>query len=392
MTDIDKIRVNGRDIQVGQPLARSVYSRSGELLLKKGRAITTSRQKDVLMQSGYFLNSDIESEALFRQSVMSIDDLNHVDDNDVFDVKNGWIEELYDVFNLIHHSEVVNFRYRILKLAVEMQCYIENHHDALLAAFQMDHENHYGLVHALFSATTCEMIAKSVGLTQIERLGIIAGALTHDIGIVEMQDKLHLQETSLSDEQWKLVRGHPKKSYDTLLELEVDDPVWLNIAHHHHERLDGSGYPEGLKGDQLSIAVRIMCIADMYTAIIRPTVFRSEKSGKKALTILYKERGTCLDAELIDLFIKEIGIFPLGSLVRLQSNEVAVVVKRGKTRSKPIVLAVLDVNGKAYPEAILRNSEVDEFKIIGEMSLVKNRLIYNRIEEAVSNAKSHLIN
>lgn len=379
-------RSNQLIIKIGEPLVQSVYSENGDLLLKKGRIITTERQKMILINLGFCLQSECENIPESRPKSLSASRNKSENQEDIFDIKSRWLEELFRVFNLAKQTQVANFSYRVIRLATEIQRISECQQDALLAAFQLDHENHYGLVHALHCAVICETIAKSIGLSRIDRLGIIAGALTHDLGIVEVQDKLHQQKTALTDQQWQQIRQHPYQSWQKLVELGVNDKIWLDIAQQHHERLDGTGYPDGLSDKQLPLGVRIMAVADIYTALIRPTVFRSENSGKSALTVLYKERGATLDARLVDVLIKEIGVYPIGSLVRLSNQEIAVVIKCGEIKSKPVVSALLSPDGQIYPSSKLRQTAEIQFKIVKELSLAKNRFLHTNIENEWSSS------
>jgi len=377
-------RVKGLDIEIGSPLISSVYSKENMLLLKKGRIITTQHQKLILVNSGYILKS-VKKE-LTPPLLTSAKNERYNVKGDIFDIKSRWLEELYLVFNLAEkedkeEKENTNFSHRILTLALEIQEVHEFQPNALLAAFQLDNENHYGLVHALHCAVLCEAIAKSLKVPRVERLGILAGALTHDLGIVTIQDKLHKQKESLSDEQWKDVQQHSRRGHQKLIDLGVSDKIWLEIALHHHERLNGTGYPDQLKADEMALGVRIMSIVDIYTAMIRPTIFRAENSGKTTLTILYKEKGISLDANLVDVLINKLGVFPLGTLVKLANGETAVVTKRGDVKSKPIVTALLGLDTGLYKKPVERDTALDEFKIKHDLSLVKHQLLQSQIEK-----------
>jgi HD-GYP domain-containing protein (c-di-GMP phosphodiesterase class II) len=379
-------RVKGQDIDIGEPLSHSVYSQNGDLLLKNGRIITTIRQKSILLNAGFILLSDLKKRNRVPHTQVPLLSTRKPVNEDVFDIKSRWLEELYLVFNLQHKVDASNFCSKILALALEIQIVTETQAENLLAAFQLDQENHYGLVHSLHCAVICESLALSIDMPRIERLGVIAGALTHDIGIVEIQDELHKQETALSDEQWQEVQQHPVIGHKKLIKMGVNDADWLAIALSHHERINGKGYPKGLKGEEVPLSVRIMSISDIYTALIRPTVFRPENTGKSALTVLYKERGESLDAKLVDVLIQRMGVFPLGTLVKLVNDETAVVIKRGSNTTKPHVASILDHSKQLYKTPIKRDTSDADYKIVGELSLEKHRLIHSNIEKLFSHA------
>jgi HD-GYP domain-containing protein (c-di-GMP phosphodiesterase class II) len=371
------VKVQKKEITVGVPLTNSIYNSTGELLLKKGRMITTLRQMDILLKQGHV---QVNVQVSDRERKSTLPHCKRSVNIDIFDLKSIWLEELYLVFNLAKKTIATNFSYRLINLSLELQQQAENRQDALIAAFQLDHENHYGLIHALHCAVICEIIAKAEGIPRIERLSIIVGALTHDLGIIDVQDKLHQQITPLTDQQRTEIQTHSTKSYAKLCQLGVNDNTWLNIAKYHHERLDGSGYPDGLKGEEIPVSVKIMSIADIYTAIIRPTPFREEKSGKSALSILYREKNISLDARLIDLFIQEFGVNPPGSLVRLKNREIAVVTHRGASMIHPVVAALQSGDGVIYSPPKKRDTRDKNNKIVGNEPLKKNSLILSKVE------------
>ncbi len=361
-------------IKVGSPIAQSIYLKSGDLLFKHGRMVTSQRQKKVLVAQGFFLD---EPELVPPKPAPSADviptyALNHAPPpakDTIFDVKERWLGELYHIFKLAREPLVVSFSYQITKLANEIQWVCEYHQDALLAAFHIDSESDYGLLHALHRAIIGEVIAKQSDLTRNQRLPILCGALTHDLGMADIQTALHHQKSALTDEQVQQLKQHPLESHKELSRLGVDDKDWLDIALHHHERIDGSGYPHNLTADAIPLSVKIASVADTYTALVRPTNSRTCNSGKKALAILYKERSVSLDAGLIDKLINIVGIFPIGALVRLNNGEIGVVVKSGKKISQPVVSILQSANLKIIQGRRLRDIQDEQFTIADELSL-----------------------
>ncbi|RRJ85211.1 HD-GYP domain-containing protein [Aestuariirhabdus litorea] len=380
-------RVSVSDIEIGSPLTSSIYNAAGDLLLLKGRMITTQRQQTILLQQGYV---DRQSASSGTRGAAPANDAQRPlvasgrsrreQDEDIFLQLSQWLNRLFQLFNLSQKEQKVDFSYQVLQLALEIQLQCQRRPDTVLAALQMDHDNHYGLIHALHCAAICELIAKGEHLTQMERVSMIAGALTHDFGIIAMQDSLHQQAEKPSDEQWKKIRQHPEKGEALLREQGIDDPIWLALVRYHHERLDGSGYPDGVGSDKLSVPVRIMSIADTYTAITRPTAFRKESTVNSALRVLYTEGDQKLDRSLVERFIKRVGIYPCGSLVRLNNKEVAVVVEQNKDIKQPKVMALMGSNGHPLLKPQARDLEADDLKIVGVEPYGKFRSLQSSME------------
>lgn len=380
--------VDYNTIKVGSPIGQSIYLKSGDLLFKHGRMVTSQRQKKVLVSQGYVLIepkfADAENDSHAPIDTVPTYALNHppaLAKDTVFDVKERWLGELYHIFKLSREPLVVNFSYQITKLANEIQWVCEYHQNALLAAFHIDSESDYGLLHALHSAIISEIIAKHCDLSRSQRLPILCGALTHDLGMADIQTPLHHQKTALTDQQVQQLKDHPLKSYNELLRLGIDDKEWLHIALYHHERLDGSGYPHQTKGEYIPLPVKIASVADTYTALARATNSRTGNSGKKALAILYKERGVSLDSKLVEILINVVGIHPIGALVRLNNGEIGVVIKCGKKISQPIVSILQTANLTILKNRRIRDLQDKQFTIEDELSLAD----YPSLIESVHN-------
>jgi hypothetical protein len=178
-----------------------------------------------------------------------------------------------------------------------------------------------------------------------------------------LQDTLHRQASPLSEAQWVEVRRHPAQGVELLERAGVEEPVWLEAVLHHHERLDGSGYPERLSDAQLTKGARLVAIADIYSAMVRPRAYRDALLATSALRQIFLERGRLIDAALAEVFIKEVGVFPPGALVRLASGEVAVVARRSEDASHPPVLVVLSRQGTPLSRAIERDTRQAEYAI-----------------------------
>jgi len=365
--------VDYHTIKVGNPINQSIYLKSGDLLFKSGRVVTSQRQKKVLVAQGFTRSVPVEVPVPKEQDVVPHYAIKHQtpDPKDtVFEVKERWLGELYHIFKLSKEPLVVNFSYKILKLANEIQWVCEYHQNAILAAFHIDNVSDYGLLHALHCGVICEVIAKNCELSRSQRLSIIAGAITHDIGMLDEQTSLHEQDADLTEDQWLALRQHPLKGYQRLIELGVDDKDWLDIAIHHHERMDGSGYPHKLNADTIPLSVKVVSVADTYTALVRPTNSRLGNSGKKALAILYKERDVSLEDNLVDILINITGIYPIGALVRLTNGEIGVVIKCGKRISQPIVSILLSGDNQPLSARRLRDISLNHFNIEDEVSLI----------------------
>lgn len=368
-------RVNKSEIILGYELRYSVYNKLGELLLRHNKVITTNRQQETILTQGFMREED---EILSRRAKDNIPaDINK---KNIFELKNSWLSELYFLLIEKQSSKQSNFSYRILHLSLEIQLQAQQNCDSLLASLQLDLDSHYGLIHALHVAVCCEIIGKSSDLDQMRRLPLIAAGLTHDLGIIIEQDTINEQKQSLTEKQWSHIKQHSVRSSNMLCKLGVDDHGWLDAVRHHHERMDGSGYPDSLQGAQLSLESRVLAIADIYSAMVRPTIYREENIGKEALAELYKMRGKQVDAKLVEDFIGAIGIYPPGSLVRLANNEIAVVYARGIKKNVLDVYCLISPDNELYLKPIMRKTHRDPYKIVKGEKLCEHKALLETIE------------
>ena len=128
------------------------------------------------------------------------------------------------------------------------------------------------------------------------------GVLLHDIGKMGIPDEILHKPGPLSDEEWEIMRQHPGFAYDMLKDIEYLKPA-LTIPHYHHERWDGSGYPEGLAADRIPLEARIFAVVDIWDALISDRYYRDAWSHEKALEYIKKEAGRLLDPKVVSVFL-----------------------------------------------------------------------------------------
>jgi putative nucleotidyltransferase with HDIG domain len=144
-------------------------------------------------------------------------------------------------------------------------------------------------------------LAKEFGFTDDELLHIRRGGLLHDIGKMGVPDRILLKETPLEPDEWVQMKQHPVYAYEMLQPIEYLHEA-LTIPYCHHEKWDGSGYPRGLKGEEIPLAARIFAIVDVWDAIISDRPYRAAWPPKKALTHIKAETGKHFDPHVVEVF------------------------------------------------------------------------------------------
>lgn len=146
-------------------------------------------------------------------------------------------------------------------------------------------------------------LAREAGIPETEMDHIRRGALLHDIGKMGIPDAILLKPASLTDEEWKIMRLHPVYAHEMLSEITYLRPA-LDIPHYHHERWDGSGYPEGLKGEQIPLSARIFAVVDVWDALTSDRPYRPAWTPEEALAHIKNQAGKHFDPGVVEVFLK----------------------------------------------------------------------------------------
>ena len=160
-----------------------------------------------------------------------------------------------------------------------------------------------------------------------------------------------------------------------LRDIGIKDAQWLQAVELHHERLDGSGYPHGLAGDAIPLGARIVALADAFTAMMRPRGDRPAFLARDALRELYAQASGRYDARLVQVLIRQFGVYPPGTVVKLANGEVGVCVRRTADARKPVLQAVIDPTGQLYATPKRRNTDDTASKIVEVLPMDRHRNI-----------------
>jgi HD-GYP domain-containing protein (c-di-GMP phosphodiesterase class II) len=215
--------------------------------------------------------------------------------------------------------------------------------DALVSLTRIKNKDEYTYLHSLSVAALCISFGQHLGLEsgQIKALGI--GGLLHDIGKVRMPLGVLNKPGPLTEKEFESMKTHVAHGNRILQDTTGVDEFSICVCHHHHERLDGTGYPDGLKGDEISKFGQIAAIVDIYDALTSERCYKDAMPPTDALKKLFEWSESYLNRSLVEQFIIHMGIYPVGTLVRLRSGFIGVVVGQGeRSLLDPVVRAVFD--------------------------------------------------
>jgi len=171
-----------------------------------------------------------------------------------------------------------------------------------------------------------------------------------DVGMTQLPPALLDQAENLTDKQQRIIRAHPIMGAELVADSRDVDFEVLAIIENHHERMDGSGYPKGIDGASIPLLARIAGLVDTYDARITPRPYAKARTSSEATQELLDCKGTRFQESLVEQFVQAIGLFPTGTLVELNTDEVAIVVSQSATRRlKPEIVIVLDSDKSRLP-------------------------------------------
>jgi|APTNR8051073442_1049403.scaffolds.fasta_scaffold16823_1 putative nucleotidyltransferase with HDIG domain len=197
--------------------------------------------------------------------------------------------------------------------------------DALLPLARLKQHDRYTFQHSVSVCALMAAFARTLELPRETIREIAIGALLHDVGKARVPDEILNKPGKLTDAEFDRMKNHVVQSKLILQATPGISPVALEVAAQHHERFDGSGYPNGLAGEAISLHGRMAAIVDVYDAITSERVYHKGMPPTEALRKLMEWSANHFEPRLVQAFIRSVGIYPTGSLVRLESRRLAVV-------------------------------------------------------------------
>jgi HD-GYP domain-containing protein (c-di-GMP phosphodiesterase class II) len=227
---------------------------------------------------------------------------------------------------------------------------------------------------ALRASVLAVVLGRQLKLPKSELRSLAIGGLLFDIGKTRLDDCILQADRKLNEREMSEMQRHVEIGLDLVRRSGLRTPDIIDFIEHHHERLDGSGYPRGLAGDDIPAFGRIAGLVDCYNAITGNRRYASTRSPAEAITLLYKLKGVHFHTDLIEEFIQAIGVYPVGAMVELANGEVAIVVAQSRTRRlRPTVALLLDANLKPVAEGrYVELEKITRYEDGSKLDIVKN--------------------
>ena len=258
------------------------------------------------------------------------------------------VSDLYDYIARFMELSVDADRLKLdnIKRAVEpMVDSVIRNPDACLWSIAIKPAANYSYDYAMRASVFAVVLGRQIGMPKHDLCSLAIGGMLFDIGKLRLGDSILQADRRLTPEEMSIMQRHVEVGLSILKRGGLSDPDIIDFIANHHERHDGSGYPQGFAGDQIPVFGRIAGVVDCYNAITSSRSYASTRSPAEAINQLYKLKGVHFNKNLIEEFIQAIGVYPVGALVELSTGEVAIVIAQSSSRRlRPIVVVLLDGN------------------------------------------------
>lgn len=235
--------------------------------------------------------------------------------------------------------------------------------DALLSLCRIKQKDNYTFLHSVSIGALMMSFARAVNLSPEEMRQVGIGGMLHDIGKTKVPDGILNKPGKLTEEEFLIMKSHVVHSRDILSDTPGIAQASLDVAAQHHERFDGSGYPLKLKGSEMSLYGQMASIVDVYDAITSDRCYHKGMEPTVALRKMFEWSKFHFNPELVHTFVRSIGIYPIGTLVMLESGRIGIVIEqREVSLAQPLVRVVFNAKKDYY----IQPEDVDLSKPLGK--------------------------
>lgn len=247
---------------------------------------------------------------------------------------------------------------------------VMRHPNALISLARLKTSDEYTYMHSVAVCALMIALARQLGLSeeQVREAGV--AGLLHDIGKMAVPDSILNKPGKLTDAEFSTMRSHPEAGTRILIECHQVSALVIDVCLHHHEKYDGSGYPYRLAGEQISLFARMGAVCDVYDAITSDRPYKKGWDPAESIRKMAEWKGH-FDPAIFQAFVKSVGIYPVGALVRLESGRLGVVIEQHeKSLLTPKVKVFFSARSKLpiTQEVIDLAKQVGRDKIVGRES------------------------
>ena len=257
-------------------------------------------------------------------------------------------------------------------LVEEISDSIARNPEAFLNLARIKNADNYTYLHSVAVSGLMIALGKQLGITGNDLKDAGVAGLMHDIGKAAIPDAVLNKPGKLSDEEFQIIKRHPRRGWEFLRESGDMNPVALDVVLHHHERVDSTGYPDQLSGKLLTIFAKMSAVCDVYDALTSDRCYKKGWAPAEALRKMAEWKEGHFNERIFYAFVKTVGIYPSCTLVKLQSGRLGVVIEQSqKSLLEPILKVFYSIKSNAFimPEIVDLSKSAEK---ISNIELSKN--------------------
>jgi HD-GYP domain len=319
-------------LQPGLITAQNIYKSDGALLLGHGTELNEMlirRLRNLGVESVYIGNPYLDydpPELIHERTRLKVLKVTRTN---------------FEAFRKTHKINVAEFKVTVRKIIDDV---IKNK-NALIHLTDIRTYDNYTFGHSVNTSLLGVLIGIKMGLNVQQLHELALGVILHDIGKMLLPEDLLNKKDSLSAEDWRLIQEHATTGFNILKETIPLPSAY--VALEHHENYDGSGYPRGVADEKIHLYAQIAAIADIYDATTSDRPYRKAMMPHEAYEVILGNSGVKLNPHIVKIFLENVAIYPVGSIVMLDTNEIGVVTAvYPKISARPVIRVILDQAGK----------------------------------------------
>lgn len=250
------------------------------------------------------------------------------------------------MFNDVRMGKAISME-DAMPVVEELTASVMRNEGALISLVRLKTQDDYTYMHSVAVCALMVALAKQLNLSEAQTKQAGLAGLMHDIGKAAVSNEILNKPGALTDDEFAEVKLHPERGHALLLQANVTDEATLDVCLHHHEKVDGSGYPHKLSGEQISLLAKMGAVCDVYDAVTSNRPYKAGWEPGMSLQRMAQWTGH-FDDVVFKAFVKSVGIYPIGSMIKLKSGRLAVVIDQSpKSLLMPVIKVFFSIKSKS---------------------------------------------